>query len=86
MIPVSSYETANALPSTIVLQRLRNLEADVYASDRAEPLAIRYDEDAGENVTVVSDGKSYEVGVAPSASRHWPGTAADAIGPRRRLP
>ena len=72
MVPIASYEvTPGSLPSSIVLQRLRDLGAGIYASDRAEPLGIQYAGDAGQNVTVVTDGRSYEVAVAPSASRHW---------------
>lgn len=73
LIPICTYEsTGGSLPSTTVLQRLRDHGVDIYASDRAEPLGIRYTGDAGQNVTVVTDGRSYEVAVAPSASQHWP--------------
>ena len=80
MVPIASYEvTAGSLPSTIVLQRLRELGADIYACDRAEPLGIQYSGDAGQNVSVVTDGRSYEVAVAPSASRHWPPDQPSAL-------
>ena len=86
LIPIVTYETfGGTLPSTIVLQRLRERSTDIFASDRAEPLDLRYTGDAGQNVTVVTDGHSYEVAVAPSASRHWPGSAPVAQlegGPR----
>ena len=72
LIPMVTYESSGGtLPSTIVLQRLRDQGTDIFASDRAEPLGIRYNGDAGQNVTVITDGRSYEVAVAPSASRHW---------------
>lgn len=38
--------------------------------------------DAGYNVTLVTDGASYEVRVAPSASRHYPPDAAAAAAAR----
>lgn len=83
LIPITAYESTNGtLPSTIVLQRLRDHAVDVYASDRAEPLGLVYAGDAGGNVTVTTDGRSYELAVAPSASRHWPpdlGAAARSL-------
>jgi competence protein ComEC len=86
LIPITSYESyGGTLPSTIVLQRLRSIGADIYASDRAEPLDLRTSGDAGQNVTVVTDGSSYEVAVEPSLSQHWPPTEAAASlygGPR----
>lgn len=82
LVPIVTYEsTGGTLPSTIVLQRLRDQGADLFANDRAEPLGIRYTSDAGQNVTVVTDGRSYEVAVAPSASRHWPPDAMIARAP-----
>ena len=87
LIPIATYEsTGGTLPSTIVLQRLRDLGADLYASDRAEPLGIRYSGDAGQNVTVITDGRSYEVAVAPSASRHWPPDVVSAGAPGGNTP
>jgi competence protein ComEC len=80
LIPIVTYETfGGTLPSTIVLQRLRERSADIFASDRAEPLDLRYTGNAGQNVTVVTDGRSYEIAVEPSASRHWPGSAPAAM-------
>jgi beta-lactamase superfamily II metal-dependent hydrolase len=75
LIPITVYETYNGtLPSGIVLDRLRQRRADIYCSDRADPLGIVYTGDAGQNVTVATDGASYEVRIAPSASRHYPPT------------
>jgi beta-lactamase superfamily II metal-dependent hydrolase len=74
LIPITTYETtAGTLPSAVVLDRLRQRRVDVYASDRAEPLGLALTGDAGVNVTVTTDGAGYEVAVAPSLSRHWPG-------------
>lgn len=79
LIPITSYESfGGTLPSTIVLQRLRGIATDIYASDRAEPLDVRYAGDAGQNVTVVTDGQNYEVAVEPSLSQHWPPTETAA--------
>jgi beta-lactamase superfamily II metal-dependent hydrolase len=72
MIPVSAYESdAGTLPTTAVLQRLRERRVDVYASDRAEPLGIALHGDAGHHVTVCTDGRSYEVSVQRSNSHHY---------------
>lgn len=74
LIPITTYETtAGTLPSAVVLDRLRQRRVDVYASDRAEPLGLALTGDAGIDVTVATDGVGYEVAVAPSGSRHWPG-------------
>ncbi|HET7225369.1 MAG TPA: MBL fold metallo-hydrolase [Candidatus Eisenbacteria bacterium] len=81
LIPITTYEsTGGTLPSGIVLQRLRDRGVDIYASDRAERLGLQYTGDTGQNVTVVTNGSSYEVAVAPSASRHWPPDVATAAG------
>jgi beta-lactamase superfamily II metal-dependent hydrolase len=74
LIPITAYESsAGTLPSGVVLNRLHQRRVDVYASDRAEPLALTLNGDAGFDVTVVTDGAGYEIGIAPSLSRHWPG-------------
>ena len=54
-----------------MLQRLRDDAVDIYASDRAEPLGLSYSGDAGQNVTLITDGSSYELSVTASLSRHW---------------
>lgn len=82
LVPITSYESfGGSLPSTIVMQRLREHAVDLYTSDCSEPLDLRYSGDAGQNVTVVTDGGSYEVSVAPSASSHWPATALAVARP-----
>jgi beta-lactamase superfamily II metal-dependent hydrolase len=82
LIPILSYEaTAGSLPSSVVLERLRERNVDVYALDRAEPLDLRLHGDAGQNVTVTTDGVRYEIRVAPSASIHW-APAAPALSER----
>ena len=87
LIPITVYETYNGtLPSGIVLDRLRQRRADIYCSDRAEPLGIVYTGDAGQNVTVVTDGTSYEVRVSPSASRHYLYDAYRAALPPAAIP
>jgi competence protein ComEC len=74
LIPISTFESsAGTLPSGVVLDRLHQRLVDLYASDRAEPLGLALSGDTGINVTVVTDGAGYEVGVAPSQSQHWPG-------------
>jgi beta-lactamase superfamily II metal-dependent hydrolase len=79
MIPISAYEaTSGTLPSATVLERLRQLNVDVYASDRAVPLGLLLTGSGGINVTVVTDGRYYEASVAPSRSRHYPGGLATA--------
>ena len=88
LIPITSYESySGTLPSAVVLDRLRQRLVDVFASDRAEPLGVSLAGDAGINVTVVTDGTGYEVGIEPSRSQHWPGSettpvAIAATGPR----
>lgn len=82
MIPIATYESYDGtLPTTAVLGRLRERRIDVYASDRAEPLGIQLTGDRGIHVTVVTDGVSYQVEVAASASVHYPGTGAILTGP-----
>lgn len=72
LIPISTDESfSGTLPSGTVLQRLRDRRIDVYASDRAEALGVSVRPGFGYNVTVVTDGLSYEVQVEPSSSRHW---------------
>lgn len=81
LIPIATYESnAGTLPSGIVLDRLGQRSVDVYASDRAGPLGLRLEDERGVNVTVATDGTSYEIRVAPSASLHWPGTTSVAGG------
>jgi hypothetical protein len=50
----------------------------VFASDRAEPLNVALTGDQGLNITVVTDGTSFQVEVAASASQHYPGDTAQA--------
>jgi beta-lactamase superfamily II metal-dependent hydrolase len=86
LIPITTDESmSGTLPSGTVLQRLRERRIDVYASDRAEPLGIPARYGIGYNVTVVTDGSSYEVRVEPSSSRHWPPEAV-AAGSTRSAP
>ena len=74
LVPITTYESsAGTLPSGVVLERLRQRRVDIYASDRAEPLGLTLTGDAGLNVTVVTDGAGYEIGIEPSLSRHWAG-------------
>ncbi len=73
MIPIATYESNNGtLPSGEVLSRLRSRAADIYASDRAEPLGLSLTGNDGINVTVSTDGVSYEIDVARSVSDHFP--------------
>ena len=77
MIPITSYESfSGTLPTTAVLGRLRERRIHVYASDRSEPLGIALSGNQGLNVTVLTDGVSYQVDVVPSASIHFPGEVA----------
>jgi len=77
LIPIMSYESfSGTLPTTAVLGRMRERHIHVYASDRAEPLGILLTGDHGLNITVSTDGVSYQVEVAASASIHVPGSAA----------
>jgi len=79
LIPITSYESfSGTLPTTAVLGRLRERHIHVFASDRAEPLGLILTGDNGVNVTVATDGISYQVEVAPSASHHVPGSLAPA--------
>ncbi len=72
LIPITTYESSlGTLPSESVLIRLRNHRTDIYASDRAEPLGLRLTNDKGYNVTLTTDGVSYEVSVALSQSVHY---------------
>jgi beta-lactamase superfamily II metal-dependent hydrolase len=83
LIPMSVYESYNgSLPSSIVLERLRQNNADIYASDRAEPLGITPSGPAGWNATVVTDGASYQVTLVPSESQHYPGSLPHAAATR----
>jgi beta-lactamase superfamily II metal-dependent hydrolase len=64
LIPICTYETYDGgLPSAVVLDRLRQRNVDIYASDRAEPLGI----------LLAGDGGSCAVRVEPSRSQHYPG-------------
>lgn len=79
MIPIVTYESFDGtLPSTAVLGRLRDRRIHVFASDRAEPLGISLSGDHGINISVVTDGASYQVEVVTSASVHVPGALASA--------
>lgn len=72
-IPISTDESlSGTLPSGVVLDRLRSRRIDVYACDRAEPLGLSVPAGRGLNLSVVTDGSSYEVGVAASRSTHFP--------------
>jgi beta-lactamase superfamily II metal-dependent hydrolase len=74
LIPITSYESfSGTLPTTAVLGRMHERHVHVYASDRAEPLGIALTGDRGINITLVTDGASYQVEIAPSASIHTPG-------------
>lgn len=74
LIPITTYESdRGTLPTTTVLNRLDALEVDVYASDRAEPLSLQLFGDEGVNISVFTDGRSYDVRVLPSQSRHVAG-------------
>jgi hypothetical protein len=76
LIPITSYEAFDGtLPTTAVLGRMRARRIHVYASDRAEPLGVLLTGDQGLNVTVITDGSSYQVEIAASASVHYPGSA-----------
>ncbi len=84
LIPITTYESSNGtLPSPVVLERLRQRNIGIYASDRAEPLGLTLSGDAGINVTALTDGVSYQVVVAPSRSHHEPGSAASAAAGAR---
>jgi beta-lactamase superfamily II metal-dependent hydrolase len=75
LIPIATYESySGTLPSATVLERLRQQHVDVYASDRAVPLGLAINGSGGIHVTVVTDGRSYEVHIAPSRTRHYPGS------------
>jgi len=81
MIPIVTYESFNGtLPSGIVLDRLRQRLIDVYANDRAEPLGLQLSGDAGVNVTLATNGDSFEIRVTPSRSHHYPGSSEYAPG------
>jgi len=74
LIPMTVYESnSGTLPSPTVIGYLQQRDIDVFGSDRAEPLGIMLTGSTGINVTVVTDGRSYEVHVEPSQSRHYPG-------------
>jgi len=78
LIPIATEESfSGTLPAGVVLSRLRERAIDVYASDRAEPLGLIPTPGVGYNVTVVTDGNSYEVRLERSASVHWPPEAAE---------
>jgi beta-lactamase superfamily II metal-dependent hydrolase len=80
-IPITTYESFNGtLPSGAVLNRLRTRMIDIYASDRAEPLGIELTGDRGINVTVVTDGDSYEIQVEASVTDHTPPSKPDLRG------
>jgi beta-lactamase superfamily II metal-dependent hydrolase len=81
LIPITTYESdLGTLPSESVLIRLRSHRTDIYASDRSEPLGLRLTNDKGYNVTVTTDGVSYEVTMALSQSQHYaPGSSAPAM-------
>jgi beta-lactamase superfamily II metal-dependent hydrolase len=84
LVPICSYESyGNTLPSQTVLDRLRGGQTDIYCSDRAEPLGLALGGDAGFNVTLVTDGVSYQIAVAPSATHHYSGEQLAAAGPAR---
>ena len=73
LIPITTYESfSGTLPSGNVLTRMRARNIDIYASDRAEPLGIQLTGNRGHNVTVFTDGESYELLVVPSVSDHYP--------------
>jgi beta-lactamase superfamily II metal-dependent hydrolase len=81
LIPISSYESfSGTLPTTAVLGRMRERHIHVYASDRAEPLGVTLTGDRGLHITVVTDGVSYQIEVAASASVHVPGEPAPSAG------
>ncbi len=74
LIPITVYEESGGiLPGSETLLRLRERDTDVYASDRAEPLGLATLEDDGFNITVFTDGRSYELLVVPSQSVHASG-------------
>jgi len=73
LLPIATEESFDrSLPSGAVVTRLRARGMDLYASDRAEPLGIAPAAGVGWNVTLASDGASFEVRVARSASVHFP--------------
>jgi competence protein ComEC len=87
MIPIATIESYDGtLPSSAVLERLRQRRVHVYASDRAEALNLVATGDGGYHVTVRTDGRSYEVYVQPSQSRHYPGDAAMRPAPEEDRP
>jgi beta-lactamase superfamily II metal-dependent hydrolase len=81
MVPIATAESwSGTLPSEAVLARARARGAEIFASDRAEPLGIRYGGDAGHHVTLVTDGASYEIRLVPSPHRYGAGEAARVNG------
>ncbi len=77
LIPITSYESfSGTLPTTAVLGRMHERSIHVFASDRAEPLGVALSGDSGLNITVVTDGVSFQVEVVESASVHVPGAPA----------
>jgi len=73
MIPLAAYEFSDADPYGGVARKLRDLHADVYASDRAGVLDRLPNGSRGYDVTVATDGRSYELRVVDSASTLYPG-------------
>jgi len=72
LVPSGSLEVACSAPARSVLERLFALPADVYRSDFARPVRSVPCEDDYGHVTVVSDGRSFEVRIRPSAALHHP--------------
>lgn len=76
LVPIGSLEVACTAPGESVLRGLFNLPADVYRSDFARPVRsvpgrAPCEDDYG-HVRVVTDGRSFEVRLLPSATAHHP--------------
>jgi beta-lactamase superfamily II metal-dependent hydrolase len=80
MIPLAAFEFSDADPYGGVARKLRDLHVDVYASDRAGVLDLVPDGNRGYDVTVATDGRSYELRAVDSASTLYPG-ATETFAP-----
>jgi competence protein ComEC len=73
IIPLAAFEFSDADPYGGVARKLRDFHVDVYASDRAGSLNLMPDGNRGYDVTVATDGRSYELRVVDSASTLYSG-------------
>jgi len=81
MIPLAAYEFDSSNPYAGAASKLSSLNADVYASDRAQVVGRTPVPGRGFDITVATDGKSYEVRVTDSASTLYPPSSSFSADP-----